>query len=88
MAFLAGIIIEMITTKADNQKRVLVPQAKPEEVYAIEENGDGSLTLSLVGASAPPSPTCIPAKEGGYTVAVPEQPIDELAINELLADFP
>ncbi len=78
----------MITTKADNQKRVLVPQAKPGQVYAIQENADGSFTLTVVKRADAGNLKCRLAKEGGFTVAVPGQPIDEQAIKELLADFP
>jgi hypothetical protein len=35
----------VITAKADDRKRVLVPQAKPGQVYALQDNGDGSVTL-------------------------------------------
>ena len=75
----------MITTKADNRKRVLVPQVKPGEVYAVRENPDGSLTLTMVKLARL---KCRLAKEDGFTVAVPGQPINEPAIKELLADFP
>jgi len=78
----------MITTKADYQKRLLVPQVKPGQVYAVQENADGSLTLSLVGPSGIDEPTCRLAKEEGFTVAAPDQPINEHAIKELLDDFP
>ena len=78
----------MITTKADDEKRVTVPQARPGQVYAIHENADGSLTLSLVAPTNVGNPTCRLDKEDGFTVAVPGQPIDERAIDELLADFP
>ncbi len=78
----------MITTKADNQRRIVIPQAKPGQVYAINENVDGSLTLSLIGPTKAPDLKCRVGVEGGFTVAVPGQPIDEGAINELLADFP
>ena len=75
----------MITTKADKRKRVLVPQVKPGQVYAVQENADGSFTLTMV---KPAQFKCRLAKEGGFTVAVPGQPINEDAIKELLADFP
>ena len=78
----------MITTKADNRKRVLVPQAKPGQVYAVQENSDGSLTLTVVETGQPVHPNCRVAKEDGFTVVVPGQPINEPAIKELLADFP
>ncbi len=76
----------MITTKADSQKRVLVPQVKPGQVYAVQENADGSFTLAVVEPKEPAK--CRLAKEDGFTVVVPGQPINEQAINELLADFP
>jgi hypothetical protein len=49
---------------------------------------DGGFTLVVVKAKVPADPKCRIAKEDGFTVAVPEQPIDEAAIKELLADFP
>jgi hypothetical protein len=78
----------MIKSKVDNRKRVLVPQATPGDVYAIEENGNGSFTLTAVHSAESARPQCRLAKEDGFTVAVPGQPINEQAIKELLADFP
>ncbi len=78
----------MITTKADNQKRVLVPQAKPGQVYAVRENGDGSFTLTVVKRAAGANLKCRLAKEDGFTVVMPAQPINEQAIKERLADLP
>jgi hypothetical protein len=78
----------MVTTKVDDQKRIVVPQAKPGQVYAVQENLDGSFTLKVVSPATPPPPTCRVAIEDGFPVAVPNQPIDEQAIKELLADFP
>jgi hypothetical protein len=78
----------MITTKADKRKRMLVPQAKPGQVYAVKENANGSLTLTVVEARESPPPKCRLAKEDGFTVILPGQPINEQAVKELLADFP
>jgi hypothetical protein len=78
----------VITTKVDERKRLVVPQAEPGQIYAIRENADGSLTLTAVKPKEALSPKCRLAKEGGFTVVVPAQPIDEQAIKELLADFP
>lgn len=78
----------MTTTKADSRKRVVVPRAKPGDVYAIQENADGSFTLTVVKPAEPAKPTCRVKKEGGFTVVVPEQTINEEAIKDLLADFP
>jgi hypothetical protein len=78
----------VITTKADNQKRVVVPQAKPGQVYAVGEKADGSLTLTVVKPTDAANLRCRLAKEDGFTIAVPGQLINEQAIKELLADFP
>ena len=78
----------VITTKADDQNRVVVPQAKPGQVYAVQANADGGFTLTVVKEPASARPGCRLAKEDGFTVVVPEQPIDEQAIKELLAEFP
>ncbi|HUD49256.1 MAG TPA: hypothetical protein VMR33_20680 [Candidatus Baltobacteraceae bacterium] len=78
----------MITTKADNRKRLVVPQAKPGQVYSVHDNGDGSFTLKAVEPKASSLPTCRLADEDGFRVAAPNQPINEPAIKELLADFP
>ena len=79
---------QVITTKADSRKRVLVPQARPGQVYAVQENADGSFTLTMVKPAQQARSKCRLAKEDGFTVVVPGQPIDEQAIKELLADFP
>jgi hypothetical protein len=78
----------MITTKADNRKRVLVPHAKPGQVYAVESRADGSFTLTAVQSSKAPAAKCRVTKVDGFTVVVPGQPINEQAVKELLADFP
>ncbi len=41
----------MKTLKVDERKRIRIPDAKPEQVFAYENNGDGTITLTLVKAS-------------------------------------
>ena len=88
ISFVRTIITNMITAKADNRKRLVVPLAKPGQVYAVGENADGSFTLTAVMPTQETNPKCRLAKEDGFTVVVPGQPINEPAIKELLADFP
>jgi hypothetical protein len=78
----------MVTTKADGLKRIIAPQAKPGQVYAIHNHADGSFTLKAIHPAEPLTPTCSLVEEDGFAVAAPNQPIDEAAIRELLADFP
>jgi hypothetical protein len=42
----------MITAKADDRKRVVVPQAKPGQIFTIQGNPDGTITLSPLKAKA------------------------------------
>jgi hypothetical protein len=40
------------TLTVDDQKRIRIPAAKPRQVFAYEDHGDGRLTLTLVKAEA------------------------------------
>ena len=42
----------MKTLTVDDQKRIRIPDAKPRQVFAYANNGDGTLTLTLVKAEA------------------------------------
>lgn len=42
----------MKTLTVDAQKRVRLPDAKPKQVFAYINNGDGTVTLTLVKAEA------------------------------------
>lgn len=78
----------MITTKADSRRRVVLPNAKPGQVYLVHDNPGGSFTLTVIKPAAPAAPKCRLVKRGGYTVVEPSQPINEQAIQDLLTDFP
>jgi hypothetical protein len=45
-------IPKMKTLTVDDQKRIRIPDAKPRQVFAYENFGDGRLTLTLVKAEA------------------------------------
>jgi hypothetical protein len=45
-------IPKMKTLTVDDQKRIRIPDAKPHQVFAYENSGDGRLTLTLVKAEA------------------------------------
>jgi hypothetical protein len=42
----------MKTLTVDDQKRIRIPDAKPRTVFAYQNNGDGSITLTEVKAEA------------------------------------
>jgi hypothetical protein len=45
----------MQTLKADAKKRVCIPDAKPHQVFAYTNSGDGSFTLTVVRAERKPA---------------------------------
>jgi len=44
-------ILTVKTLRVDASKRVRIPDAKPQQVFAYENNGDGTITLTLVNAA-------------------------------------
>lgn len=38
----------METVKVDNKRRVVLPDVKPGQVFALDNHGDGSFTLTIV----------------------------------------
>jgi hypothetical protein len=77
----------VITLKADSRKRVTIPDAKPGQVLAYENNGDGSFVLTTVKVQKN-QPTAKLRREHGRTLVVPNQPINLDAIKEMAAEFP
>jgi hypothetical protein len=78
----------MQTAKADNRRRVLLPQVKPGHVYAVQDERDGSIKLTLLTAPEPQPAKVRFVKRGRFATALTDRPIHEDAIKELLADFP
>jgi len=78
----------MQTVTVDEQKRVRIPDAEPGQVFAYDRATDGTITLQHIDQAASAHPTFRLAREDGFTVVIPNQPINEQAIKELLADFP
>jgi hypothetical protein len=82
----------VITTKADERKRVVLPQAKPGHVYTVEVTPEGYIMLRELKPSeaAQDRPVNVRfEKRGPYTVGVTDRgPISEAALKEALADFP
>ena len=81
----------MITTKADDRKRVVVPHVKPGHVYAVQDNPDGSITLTEVKPVKKRETGPVKVrfeKRGRYTVGVSDRPINMEVVNQLLKEFP
>lgn len=83
-------ISSMITAKADNRRRVQIPNIKSGTVFSIENDGAGTIVLhELKPVKADKrQPTARLKKENGRTVVVPDQPINMDAIKEMISEFP
>jgi hypothetical protein len=77
----------VITTNADDRKRVVVPQAKPGQVYDAQANGDGSMTLTPLKPARRAPRFLKLEKRGKYTVGVLDGPIDPDALNSPLKNY-
>jgi hypothetical protein len=40
----------MVTVKADNRRRVQLPDVKPGQIFSLDNHGDGTITLTVVKA--------------------------------------
>jgi hypothetical protein len=78
----------MKTLAVDKYQRIRLPDAKGGQKFAYSNNGDGTLTLTLVKPveSAPAKVRFV--KRGRFTVGILNRPIDPDALREALADFP
>jgi hypothetical protein len=45
-----------MTSKADNKKRILLPSARPGDVFEIQDHGDGRFTLVRLARPEPKAP--------------------------------
>jgi len=76
-----------MTVIADNKKRVVLPTAKPGDCFDVEVSGEGFLLRKLEPVERKPAKVRF-MKRGRFTVAIADQPINEQALREALADFP
>lgn len=76
-----------MTVTADESRRVVLPGAQPGERFDLESCTDGFTLRRLGPAEKRPAKVTVERREG-FSVWVTDQPIDEQAIREALADFP
>lgn len=81
----------MVKSKADSRQRVRIPDIKPGQVFAVDNQGNGRIQLTLVQPAMEETKALkarVVKDKEGFTVVVPGQPINESAIEELLTEFP
>jgi len=76
-----------MTVIADNKKRVLLAGAKPGDRFDVQMSPGGFLLRKLEPVPLKRAKVRF-LKRDGYTVAITDQPINENALREALADFP
>lgn len=76
-----------MTVVTDNEKRVVLPQARPGDSFDVQVSANGFVLRKL--ESVFPAPARVRfIQRDGFTVAMADQPIDEEALREALANFP
>ena len=65
----------MKTLTVDDHKRIRIPDAKPRQVFAYENHGDGDVTLTLVKAA-----TKEPFPKGSLRKYITEESNEELSV--------
>lgn len=76
-----------MTVIADSKRRIVLAQAKPGDRFDVQASPSGYLVRKLEPVASKPAKVRF-VKRNGYTVAVTDQPINEEALSEALADFP
>jgi hypothetical protein len=89
----------MITIKADDRRRVMLPGAKPRQKFRFLELENGTITLTPVKPVKPhkeedalekprPAPKFKLTKQDGFTVIETDRQVSQKTINELLSELP
>ncbi len=76
-----------MTVIADNKKRIVLTQAKPGDRFDVQASPNGYVLRKLEPVESNAAKVRF-VKRDGYTVAITDQPINEQALREALADFP
>ena len=77
-----------MTVTTDSKRRVVLPSAKPGDVFEVQFSGEGKLVLTRLEPVEPRRARVKIEKRGGYSVGVLDRPINEAALKEALAEFP
>ena len=77
-----------MTVTADRKGRVIIPAARPGDLFEIQPAGEGKFTLTRLELIQDRPNRGHFEKRGKYSVFVTEKPISLDGIKEALADFP
>ena len=77
----------IMTVIADDRKRIVLPDAKPGDRFDIESSNNGFILRRLQSVESKPANVTVQKREG-FSIWETDQPINEQAIREALAEFP
>jgi hypothetical protein len=78
----------MTIATADDRRRVQIPGIKAGEKFAVENNGQGIITLHQVKPVEPKAAKVRLVKRGKYTVMVTGRPISREEIQKEINEWP
>ncbi len=78
----------MTTVTVDDRKRVRLPDAKPGEVFAYENKGEGRVVLTRVEPVQTKPAKVRLVRKHGYLVGVTDRVITQEEIRKALDEFP
>ena len=76
-----------MTVTTDAKKRVVLPQAKPGDVFDVQNSSNGKLVLTPLIPDERPNRIKL-VEENGYLVAVGSRLITQAETRKLLDEFP
>lgn len=77
-----------MTVTADSKRRVVLPTARPGDLFEVQVAGEGKLTLTKLEPVQDKPNRGHFEKRGKYSVFVTEKPISLDAIKAALEEFP
>jgi hypothetical protein len=75
-----------MTVTTDSKKRVVLPLAKPGDVFDVSPSADGKIVLTRLVPEKPASVRLV--KKNGYTVAVGKHAITQEMVRQAMDEFP
>jgi len=77
-----------VKVTADNKRRVVLPTARPGDLFEVSISGEGRFTLTKLEPVTEQNTPVHFEKRDGFTVGVSQKPITQESIRAALDDFP
>ena len=77
----------MVTLKADNRRRVQLPDAQPGDVFAYERHGQTRMLTPVEPIQSRPAKVTV-KRQSGFSVGVLDREMNAVELERALAEFP